>query len=107
MDELAILADEKAATRRAEVESGLSSTGFAVFWSLRPDQALERAGVDARQVAREVETLITRFPNWAENADEQRRLRLGLYKPLLELEKEDRARIVEDTIQILARMTGS
>ena len=104
MDELASLAEEKAAARKSAEESGLSTTGFAVFWNLRNDVAIQRAGIDPAQVAREVETLIERFPNWSENADEQRRLRLSLYKPLLALDKDERARTVDDTMHVLARV---
>jgi type I restriction enzyme R subunit len=104
VDELALLAEEKAAARKAAEESGLSTTGFAVFWNLRRDVAIKRANIDAAQVAREVETLIERFPNWSENSDEQRRLRLSLYKPLLDVGKDDRARIVDDMMQALTRM---
>lgn len=104
IDELALLAAEKAAARKAAEESGLSTTGFAVFWNLRREVAIERAGIDAAQIAREVENLMERFPNWSENADEQRRLRLSLYKPLLAIGKDDRARIVDDMVQVLTRM---
>jgi type I restriction enzyme R subunit len=104
MDELALLAEEKAGARKAAEESGLSTTGFAVFWNLRNDDAIQRTGIDPAQVAREVETLIERFPNWSENADEQRRLRLSLYKPLLALDKDERARTVDDTMRVLARV---
>lgn len=106
IDELAKLADEKAAARKAAEESGLSSTGFAVFWNVKRDEAIERAGIDAAQVAREVEELLERFPNWVDNPDEQRRLRLSLYKPLLVLDKDERARIVDDVMNVLARVAG-
>jgi type I restriction enzyme, R subunit len=106
MDELALLADEKAAAHRAAEESGLSRTGFAVFWSLTSDEAIQQTDVDAAQVALEVEGLIERFPNWFENSDERRRLRLSLYKPLLALDKDQRARVVDDIMHVLARVTG-
>src|SRR6266702_468958 len=104
IDELALLAEEKATARKAAEESGLSTTGFAVFWNLRTTNAIQPAGIGPAQVAGEVETLIERFPNWSENADEQRRLRLSLYKPLLALDKDDRARIVDDTMHVLTRL---
>jgi type I restriction enzyme R subunit len=104
MDGLASLAAERAAARKAAEESGLSTTGFVVFWNLRSDNAIQQAGIDPAHVAREVETLIERFPNWSENPDEQRRLRLSLYKPLLALDKDDRARTVDDTMHVLARV---
>lgn len=104
MDELAILADEKSAAKKAEAESGLTPIGFAVFWSLQSDEAIRGAGLDASQVAREVETLLGRFPNWAENPDEQRELRLSLYKPLLVIQTRERARVVDDVMHVLARV---
>jgi type I restriction enzyme R subunit len=46
-------------------------------------------------LARETEALSARFPNANVNADEQRRLRAALYRPLLDLPKDDRARVVD------------
>jgi type I restriction enzyme R subunit len=46
------------------------------------------------EIACETEVLLARFPNASVNADEQRRLRAGLYRPLLAL-KDERARIVD------------
>jgi type I restriction enzyme, R subunit len=40
------------------------------------------------KIARETEVLLARFPNAAVNADEQRRLRAALYRPLLALKDE-------------------
>ena len=37
----------KSAARKAADESGLSTTGFAVFWNLKNDDAIQRAGIDA------------------------------------------------------------
>ena len=54
--------------------------------------------------AGEVEALVAQFPNWSENSDEQRRLRLSLYKPLLGLSADDRARIVETTMSVLSEV---
>jgi type I restriction enzyme R subunit len=50
---------------------------------------------------------VARFPNWSENSDEQRRLRLSLYKPLLRLAAEDRAQIVETTMSVLSEVARS
>jgi type I restriction enzyme R subunit len=103
MDELAELAAEKGEMMRAAQESGLTDTGFAIFWTVRNDSALETSQIDPYLLAREVEALVTRFPNWAENSDEGRRLRLGMYKPLLALSADDRARIVDEMFQTLVR----
>jgi type I restriction enzyme R subunit len=95
MDELAALAAERDAAEKAARESGLSKKGFGTFWALRADAALTSAGIDPMAIAREADGLLARFPNAAVNPDEQRRLRASLYRPLLKLSKDDRARVVE------------
>ena len=95
MDILAGLAAEKEAALRSAQETGLSMKAFGVFWRLRDDPDLKAAGIGALELARQVEDLLARFPNAAENPDEQRRLRAGLYRPLLGLPNDARARIVD------------
>lgn len=95
MDLLAALAAEKDAAMKAAVESGLSTRAFSVFWSLKDNATLKAANISAMDLAREVESLMARFPNAAVNPDEQRRLRASLYRPLLPLANEDRARLVD------------
>jgi type I restriction enzyme, R subunit len=101
LDELALLATEKEQAQREASESGLSASGFAIFWVLRAEDALAGTEMSAMGFAGEVEALATQFPNWSENADEQRRLRLSLYRPLLGLAADDRARIVDVTMSVL------
>jgi type I restriction enzyme R subunit len=101
MDQLAALAAEKEATLKAARDSGLSARAFGVFWLLRDDDAVKRAYLDAMTLAKEAETLLTRFPNAAVNADEQRRLRAALYKPMLALTQEERVRVVELVVKLL------
>ena len=52
-------------------------------------------------MAKEAEALLQRFPNAGVNADEQRRLRAAMYKPLLALSQDDRARVVDTIVRIL------
>jgi type I restriction enzyme R subunit len=54
-------------------------------------------------IAREVESLFSRFPNAAQNSDEHRQLRANLYRPLLALSKEERSRIVDVIIAAVLR----
>jgi len=103
MDVLARLAAEKETAMNEAKTSGLSNKAFAVFWTLHDDKALKDASVDAKELSKESETLLARFPNAAVNVDEERRLRAGLYRPLLKVSKEDRARIVDLVIRILLR----
>jgi type I restriction enzyme R subunit len=101
MDMLAALAAEKEAAAKAAKESGLTPKAFAVFWGLRDELALKAAGIAPMELAREIETLLARFPNAAVNADEQRRLRAALYRPLLDLPKDDRTRVVDAIVAIV------
>ena len=101
MDVLAALAAEKEAAMNEAKASGLSNKAFSVFWILRDDHALKSADVNPKELSKESEILFTRFPNAAVNVDEERRLRAGLYRPLLKVSKEDRARIVDLVIKIL------
>lgn len=101
MDLLAALAAEKEAAVRSAKESGLSTRAFSVFWVLREDAALKQAGISPMDLAREADALLARFPNAAVNADEQRRLRAGLYRPLLALQKDERSRVVDVVVATL------
>lgn len=101
MDVMEALAKERDEARKAAEESGLSSRAFAVFWLLRNDAALKDAGIHPIEVAGEAQSLSARFPNAAVNADEQRLLRGGLYRPLLKLPKEHRARVVDTIMHTL------
>ena len=44
---------------------------------------------------------VVRFPNAKVNADERRKLRAALYRPLLGLDKEERGRVVDIVLRIL------
>jgi type I restriction enzyme R subunit len=101
MDQLAALAREKEAAVKAAKASGLSPRAFGVFWTLRDDEALGNAGISAKSLAEEAESLLARFPNASVNSDENRRLRAALYRPLLGVDKEARARVVDLVLAIL------
>ena len=101
MDLLAALALEKETAAKAAADSGLSTRAFSVLWTLKDDTALQAAGVAALDLAKETEALIARFPNAAVNSDEQRRLRASLYRPLLALNGDERARIVDLIVSTL------
>jgi type I restriction enzyme R subunit len=101
MDMLAALAKEKEVAVKAAKDSGLSPRAFGVYWSLKEDANLRVAGISAMELAQEAETQLARFPNARVNADEQRRLRAALYRPLLDLGKEERGRVVDAVLAIL------
>ena len=54
-----------------------------------------QCGIDPLELAREIEKLLARFPNFRVNADEQRQLRAALYRPLIKIAKEPRTLIVD------------
>ena len=94
-------AAEKEAAMKSAKESGLSTRAFSVFWVLREDAALKESGISPMDLAKEAEALLARFPNAVVNADEQRRLRAGLYRPLLALQKDERSRVVDVVVATL------
>lgn len=106
LEQLAKLAADKDLALKAAQESGLSARAFGVYWSLREDPALKAAGVDPMDLARDVEELSGRFPNASVNADEERRLRAALYKPLLNVSKERRAEVVDRVVGLLLNEGG-
>ncbi len=101
MDLLADVAREKEAAAKTAKESGLSPRAFGVYWILKHDPSLEITGISAMDLAKEAEDLLTRFPNAAVNPDEQRRLRMVLYRLLLELDRGERSRVVKLILSIL------
>ena len=54
-------------------------------------------------LAKEVEKLMAQFPTAHVNADEQRQLRAALYRPLLEVERDARSKIVDLIIEVVTR----
>jgi type I restriction enzyme R subunit len=101
MYQLEALANAKEVALAESRASGLSPAAFGVAWALRGDTAVLEAGIDAMDVAREAEQLFNRFSNAAVNADELRRLRAALYRPLLALSTAERARVVEVVVRLL------
>ena len=101
MDLLADIAREKDAAAKAAKDSGLPPRAFGVYWTLKNDPGFETTGIAAMDLARETEDLLMRFPNAAVNSDEQRRLRMVLYRLLLRLDKEERSRVVKLILSIL------
>ena len=101
MDLLAALAADREIAMKAAAESGLSAKGFSVYWAMRDNVALKNAKVDAKELGAEAQALVARFPNANVNTDEQRRLRAALYRPLLKVPSDERARIVDHIAALL------
>ena len=101
MEQLGELVTEKEAALAAAKNSGLSPRAFSVHWQLKDDEGIGAAGISTLTLAREVETLMDRFPNARANPDEKRRLRAALYRPLLQLPAAGRTEIVKRILTIL------
>lgn len=101
MVELEALAQEKETAKQKAKESGLTDLGFAIYWVISQDEGVKMADFDGMAASREIESVLAKFPNWRENLDERRRLRASLYKPLLNLGKDDRAGVIERIMQVL------
>ena len=106
MDLLAALATDKQIAIDAARQSGLSPRAFAVHWNLRDDPVLRTAGIKTIELAQEAEALLGKYPNAAVNPDEQRRFRAALYRPLLLLTQEERARIVDWIVRLFMDETS-
>jgi type I restriction enzyme R subunit len=100
MDALAALAAEKEAAEKSRKQTGLGPKAFAVFWEIRSHRTLVEAGLDPLAVAREIEALAARFPNFAVNPEEQRQFRAALYKPLLKLRAGARSELVDHIVAL-------
>jgi type I restriction enzyme R subunit len=107
MDMLSTLAKEKDEAISASKNSGLTTRGFGVYWRLKDDAALRDAGISTMELAEESDVLTARFPNAKVNADEQRKLRAALYRPLLGLDREERGRVVDSILAILLNGNGN
>ena len=101
LDRLAVLAAEKDAAAAALRDSGLSPRAFGVHWALKDEAVLQAESVSTLDLAREADALLDRFPNAAASADERRRLRAALYRPLLRLGPRARSRVVESMLAVL------
>ena len=103
MDLLAAFAAEKDAASEAASQTGLTPKAFAAYWAVRDDAALKESGINPLDLAKEIEKLLARFPNAKVNPDEQRQLRAALYRPLIDLPRDARTRVVD---LIMANLLG-
>lgn len=104
LDELKAIAEETDKLRDLKKRSGLSDRAFGIFSVLRLDPALEGLKVDIEHFAVNIESAVDQFPHWLQNPDEERRLRSGLYKPLLGLPAEPRRELIEKIMNVLEKI---
>lgn len=101
LDELDALAQEKAAIMKQAEDSGLSDTGFSVFWVLSQQLGSKHADFDGITAAREIESLAVQYDTWRENPEERRQLRAKLYTPLRGLSLDEKVAAIEEIMKLL------
>lgn len=106
LDELKAIAEEKSRLREFAKQAGLSDRAFGVYSALHAEPALSGLKVDIQRIATTIEIAVEQFPHWKQNPDERRRLRSGLYKPLLDNKVPAKAcnEIIENVMNVLEKV---
>lgn len=106
LDELKAIAEEKDRLRQFAEESGLSDRALGIYSALSADSSLTDMRVDIQWVAVSIEAAMDQFPHWRQNPDERRRLRSGLYKPLLDshVPATSCAEIIDNVMNVLEKV---
>lgn len=106
LDELKAIAEEKDKLREFAKQSGLSDRAFGIYSALKADHSLRGLKVDIQRVALSIEVAVDQFPHWQQNPDERRRLRSGLYKPLLDSQVPAKscAEIIDNVMTVLEKV---
>ncbi|QZH62855.1 HsdR family type I site-specific deoxyribonuclease [Mycolicibacterium farcinogenes] len=106
LDELKAIAEEKDRLREFAKESGLSDRAFGIYSALRTERSLNELNVDIHRIAVSIEVAMDQFPHWRQNPDERRRLRSGLYKPLLDSQVPAKscAEIIDNVMNVLEKV---
>lgn len=62
--------------------------------------------VDIQWIAESIEVAVDQFPHWRQNPDERRRLRSGLYKPLLDSQVPAKSctEIIDNVMNVLEKI---
>ncbi|BBZ02764.1 hypothetical protein MCHIJ_22010 [Mycolicibacterium chitae] len=106
LDDLRALAEEKDKLRRFAEQSGLSDRAFGIYSALSAERSLNNRSIDIQRVAVSIEVAVDQFPHWSQNADERRRLRSGLYKPLLDSHVPAKicAEVIDNIMNVLEKL---
>lgn len=106
LDELKALAEEKDRLREFAKQSGLSDRAFGIYSALSTEHALSGLQIDVQRIAVSIEVAMDQFPHWRQNPDERRRLRSGLYKPLLDSQVPAKscAEIIDNVMNVLEKV---
>ncbi len=99
--ELMELVEEYQQAERSREETHLSPEAFAVYWYFK------RQGVEgAEAVARKAAEAFEKYPHWQRAADQEREVKLELYKTLAGKKVEQMVELVNRLVDILKRASA-
>lgn len=84
--------------KKEQAEKNLDTKTFSIYWILRD---YTKYGVDI--YAKQVSTILTKYPNWIVNSTERRDMKLSLYSLLMKLLGKDKVQEAIDKILDVAR----
>lgn len=96
--QLELLLQEYKEAEKNRKDSDLSPEGFAVFWLLKKEGV-----ANAENVARKASESFRQFPHWENSSEQERSLRVALFKLLLEAGIENVAAFAERIMKMLGR----
>ncbi len=101
LQQLTGLVEDAAAAEEEQAERDVDPGEFALYWVLKGQ------GFDAaEEIAREAREEMARFPAWAYDSNQERRVRLKLYKLLSpHIDADDKATVLKGTVDALLRMS--
>lgn len=98
LEQLQLQLQECIEGKKAEQQSDLSPEGFAVFWLLK------REGVEkAEAAARQADAAFKQFPHWENSGEQERGLRIALFKALIDAGVEKVAEFAVRIMKMLGR----
>lgn len=85
--------------KKEQAEKNLDTRTFSIYWLLK---GYCRYGAD--DLAKTVDDLLRKYPNWALNSTERRDLKLGMYVQLLKLIAKERVQeVIEKILDVVKR----
>lgn len=106
LDELKAIAEEKNRLREFAKQNGMSDRALGIYAAIRNDPALSALNIDVPKIVTSIEVAMDQFPHWHDNTDERRRLRSGLYKPLLDSQVPAKscAHIIDTVMDVMEKV---
>ena len=84
---------------QARQATNLSAEGFAFFWFLKRQNA-----PDADTAAQQIASAFATLPHWRTSADQERQLRLAIYRPFIKAKIPDRTEVVDRLLRMLRQV---